>query len=88
MSITREQAYQIAEDTCREYMLGLKVDRVLRWDESPEPCLYLARSVDRNALWIAYIQPFRAAGLVSSTVVAIDGMTGNVVYHGSAHDEG
>ena len=88
--ITREQAIEIADEVRREHMLGRSVTRVNTWEElgTGTPTLYFTGNMTQNSLWIAYIEPLQLFGLQSSTIVAIDRETGEVMYHGSANDEG
>lgn len=88
--ITREQAFEIADEARKEHMLGRSVIKVKSWEElgAGAPRLYSTSSMTRNSLWIAYIEPLQQLGLQSSTIVAIDRETGEVIYHGSANDEG
>lgn len=88
--ISREEAFAIADEVRKERMLGQRVERVLAWHEitNPLPSIYLTGSISRDSLWIAYIEPLQLLGLHSSIIVAIDRETGEVVYQGSAGDEG
>ena len=88
--ITREQAFEIADEVRREHMLGWSVTRVNTWEElgTGTPTLYFTGDMTGRALWIADMEPLNQFMLQSSMIVVIDRETGEVVYHGSANDEG
>lgn len=70
----------------REHGLGKKVSGVFTFDEIPypKPNTYNLALED---CWIAYIEK-ESLGLGSSTIVVIRQDTGQVIYYGSAGDEG
>ncbi|MCK4325742.1 hypothetical protein KAW55_03210 [bacterium] len=86
--VTRKRAFEIAWD----YLLNrpiencVSVGQVLPIDElvRSEPCIY---GYNLDDYWLAYAKrPFK--GLHSSQVLLISKVTGEVVYAGSANDEG
>jgi hypothetical protein len=91
--MNRDEARQKAE----RYLADLRgrgqlsdatgIGRVLRWDE---PGVRLPTIYGRSPFarcWIGYLEmPVR--GLVSSTILIIDDATGDLLYTGSAYDEG
>lgn len=85
--ITRDQARSIAEGEVRAKGFGTGVRGVYLVQELPtrRPNLYLGPPLDR--CWIAYVD---RSGLTvgSSSIVLIDRETGEVLYSGSANDEG
>ncbi|MBS0565779.1 MAG: hypothetical protein JSS59_00005 [Proteobacteria bacterium] len=90
--ISREQATQIAEAEALAHQLGERVDRVVLFDEITwrEPCLpyFFSPAPDLPQCWIAYIEPSGRPSIRASTIVAVHRETGEVVYRGSAGDEG
>ena len=87
--LSREQAREIAEVAVIEHRLGFEIDRVVSLEEvsGRPPCHYLAAgSLDRS--WIAYVKPGLPLRLRSSDVVVIDKESGEIIYAGSAGDEG
>jgi hypothetical protein len=68
---------------------GTKIRDVLRFDELQfrAPSIYGFPPERLRDCWIAYVdRPLR--GLFSSEVILIDAATGEVLYAGSANDEG
>jgi len=56
-------------------------------DRAPKPSLYLTRPVRLEDCWVCYLEP-RPMMLASSEIVVASRETGEVVYAGSANDEG
>lgn len=85
--ISREHAAKIAKAEAISKSLGTDVSEVLALKElkSRPPSLY---GVDLTGCWIAYIHSGRPPGLYSSTIVAVEQSTGQILYAGSANDEG
>ena len=85
--ISREDAAQIALETARANGLGDSLTQVLKLSQvkGRAPLVY---GHDFSASWIAYVDTPDSLCLQSSTIVAIDQETGEVVYFGSAGDEG
>lgn len=87
--ISREQARKIAELSAIKNRLGFEISRVVSLDEIPDrlPSAYLtAGSLDRS--WIAYVEPVLPLSLRSSNVIVVDMASGEIIYAGSANDEG
>jgi hypothetical protein len=84
--IDRDQARHIALSTIKERGLGFGVNAVHRRSEVPRPpCLY--GGPDLEQCWIVYVaRPIR--GLEASTVVLVSMTSGEILYAGSANDEG
>lgn len=92
--VTREQARDIAERFLAEPNerfvdaagIGDVVDRQeLRERGTREPFIYGSHTEDP---WIAYILPKQVLGFRSSEIIMISKATGDIVYSGSASDEG
>ncbi len=83
--ISREQAASIAAETAKALGFGTGVDKVL---ELPEIDRLQVYGHDFANCWVAYIARTDWQGLQASTIVAVDKWTGQVVYTGSAYDEG
>jgi hypothetical protein len=86
---TREEAKSIAEAALAGDASVDGVSQVLSWDEisSRKPTL-LFNTVDWENCWVAYAK-YRDWGVLrSSTIVAIDKVSGRVLYQGGAGDEG
>lgn len=83
--ISREKAASIASETARSLGLGTGVDKVLELPEIDRLHVY---GHDFKDCWVAYITHTDRWMLRASTIVAVDKQTGQVVYTGSAHDEG
>jgi hypothetical protein len=87
--VTRDEALRIAEEFLAHDPRphgGRRVRYVFGIDELPfrEPCLY---AVDVARCWIAYVdRPLR--GLMSSEIVLVAKDSGDIVYSGTANDEG
>ena len=83
--IDREQARRLADDALKA--LGqLPSTDIYLWDEiRRKPSVFAF--ADLTNCWIAYAGS-HYNGLMASTIVAIDKVSGAVVYDGSAHDEG
>jgi hypothetical protein len=90
---SREDARRIATEYLREWVSPwgpAHVREVLTWDEltSARPRPYGAPAAVETA-WICYLdEPQAPLMLRSSTIIAIARDTGEVVYAGSAEDEG
>lgn len=85
--VSREEAATIAEEYLSYHESGSRrIRKVCALDEvSAVPTLY--NGPDLSTCWIAYVAtPMR--GLQSSTIVLVSRHTGDVLYAGSAHDEG
>lgn len=65
---------------------GTRVREVLHVDDGDfrQPALY---NVNLSDAWIAYVDT-PITGLRASTIVCVSGITGRVIYAGSANDEG
>ena len=87
--VTRLDAWRIAEEFLARDPAphsGHQIRDIFGVDELPfrEPTLY---GIDVARCWIAYIdRPVR--GLMSSEIVLVAKDTGEIVYAGSANDEG
>ena len=87
--VTRHEALRIAEEFLARDPVphsGRRIRDVFGVDELPirEPTLY---GIDVARCWIAYIdRPLR--GIMSSEVVLVSKDSGEIVYAGSANDEG
>ena len=86
--LTREQARLIAERVVAERSLGVGVRDVYLASEITwrRPTLYAGPNLDD--CWIAYVDKWSPPGLHSSLIVLISKRTGEVLYAGSANDEG
>jgi hypothetical protein len=95
MPITRDQAFELAQDyvvTHRSEAFApshrvVDVDE-LRRERRREPAMYWVSKVSLEECWLVYCSGSDLPGLFSSTIVAVSKLTGEVVYAGSAHDEG
>ena len=87
MTISREQATEIARLDAIAHGLGTHVEAVLLPDEitSSLPRLY---GVSIENCWVAYIRQPGPLALCASTVVVVDRESGSVRGRGSANDEG
>jgi hypothetical protein len=85
--ISREQATEIAKRDALAYELGFAIREVLLPAEitSARPRLY---NVPLDNVWIAYVEQVGSFAIDSSRIVVIDRRNGDVLYRGSAHDEG
>lgn len=83
--VSREQAASIAAETAKTLGFGTGVDNVL---EHPEIDRLHVYGHDFENCWVAYITRTDWRALQASTIVAVDKWTGQVVYTGSAYDEG
>lgn len=86
-TISRERAAEIAGADALAHGLGVGVRSVvmpheITWRRPLPYGVALGRS------WIAYIAQDAALALRSSTIVVVDRENGDVVYRGTAHDEG
>ena len=82
----KAESYLTALRERGEFPEATGVREILRVDElsARRPPLY---GIRLEQCWIAYLaRPPR--GLFSSTILVIDDATGDLVYSGSAHDEG
>ncbi|MDQ6871216.1 MAG: hypothetical protein M3037_04300 [Gemmatimonadota bacterium] len=85
--VDRESAVRIAEKEIVARGLGTGVRSVLGFDELKVRAPVLYRGPDLRKCWIAYAErPLR--GLFASNIVLIDRESGEVLYSGSANDEG
>jgi hypothetical protein len=85
--VDREEAHRIAEKEIIARGLGTGVQQVCTVDEITwrRPAIY--GGPELSTCWVAYAErPIR--GLFSSDVVLISRVSGEVLYSGSAHDEG
>lgn len=87
--ISMAQAKAIAEAAAMAAQIGFTVNKVCRWHEisGSRPVLYLPQGRVEST-WIAYIRDVGPAGIGPSKIVVVDDKTGEVVYVGSANDEG
>lgn len=87
-NLTREEARAIAERAVADRGLGVGVSGVYLESElsSRRPTLYGGPNLDD--CWIAYVDRGWSTGLRSSLIVLISKRTGEVLYAGSANDEG
>ena len=85
--ILREQAFEIARKDALANGLGRGVQAVMLPEEitSAFPALY---GVSLENCWIAYIEQYGQPAIRSSTIIVLDRESGNVLYRGSANDEG
>ena len=83
--ISREQAASIAAKAAKALGFGIGVAQVLELPEIDRLSVY---GHDFENCWVAYIAPTDRRRLQPSTIVAVDKWTGQVVYTGSAYDEG
>jgi len=67
----------------------VEIRDVLRWEEitSRKPSMYMVRPVSLHDCWICYLEP-KGMMLTSSEIIVVARETGEVVYAGSASDEG
>ena len=85
--VTREQAAAIALADAVAHGVGIGVESVVKLEEiaGRRPRVY---GVDLAGHWIVYLATSRAPNIHSSTIVVVDGSSGEVLYRGSAGDEG
>ena len=85
--ISRTEAEQIARTDAMANGLGSIVQCVLLPEEISfrAPLLYC---INLDNAWVAYIEPIGFFGLCSSTIIVIDRTHGDILYRGSAYDEG
>jgi hypothetical protein len=93
--ITRDQAFELAQDYvvthCSEAFAPSRrvVDLdELRRERGREPAMYWVSKVSLEECWLVYGSTSDRFGLFPSTIIAVSKHTGEVVYAGSAHDEG
>jgi hypothetical protein len=93
--ITRDQAFDLAQDyvvthRSEAFMPSLRVVDLdeLRRERRREPALYWVSKVSLEECWLVYCSGSDRLGLFPSMLVAVSKDTGEVVYAGSAHDEG
>ena len=95
MPITRDQAFDLAQDYvaahCSEAFKPtfrvVDLDE-LRRERRRELAMYWVSKVSLEECWLVYRRWSDRFGLFPSTIVAVSKHTGEVVYAGSAHDEG
>ncbi len=91
--ITREQAAQMAADvlSAKSESGAYDIHHVVRLDEirgrRPIPDYGVDRGIFEDN-WIVYMAPKAFVGLTASTIMVLDQETGQLLYFGSAHDEG
>ena len=85
--ISRAQAREIAERTVSARSLGIGVLEVVSGDELRGRAPSIYGVPDLVGVWIAYVAR-ELVGLRASFVVLVSKSTGEVVYAGSANDEG
>lgn len=85
--ISREQAAEIAEAYAVANRLGFGVLEV-RLPEEIEGRMPFVYSVALDNCWIAYIEPPGPPAVGPSTIVVINRENGQILYGGSAYDEG
>ena len=85
--ISRDQAYEIAKQDALDNELGFNVNGVFLPEEiaSALPVIY---GVPLENCWVAYIKSPEPLGLRSSIIIIVDRESGEVIYRGSANDEG
>jgi hypothetical protein len=95
MLITRDQALDVAQDyavthSFEAFKPTLRVVDLdeLRRERRREPAMYWVSKVSLEECWLVYCRGSDRFGLFPSTIVAVSKHTGEVVYAGSAHDEG
>lgn len=95
MPITRDQAFALVQDyvvihSSEAFKPSLRVVDLdeLRRERRREPALYWVSKVSLEECWLVYCRGSDRFGLFPSTIVAVSKHTGEVVYAGSAHDEG
>jgi hypothetical protein len=95
MPIARDRALEVAQDyvvtQCSEAFTpsGRVVDLdELRRERRREPAMYWVSRVSLEECWLVYCSGSDLPCLSSSKIVAVSKHTGEVVYAGSAHDEG
>lgn len=95
MPITRDQAFALAQYYVVTHRSGafkpsLRVVDLdeLRRERQREPALYWVSKVSLEECWLVYCGGLDRFGLFPSTIVAVSKHTGEVVYAGSARDEG
>jgi hypothetical protein len=93
--ITRDQAFALAQDyvvthSSKAFKPTLRVVDLdeLRRERWREPAMYWVSKVSLEECWLVYCGRSDRFGLFPSTMVAVSKHTGEVVYAGSAHDEG
>jgi hypothetical protein len=90
--VSREQAAEIAADALHFVAEGTAydIDSVVTVEEvtGRPPVAYIASNESIVDCWIIYLKPKRIAGLCPSTIALVSKATGNIVYLGSAGDEG
>jgi hypothetical protein len=92
LTISREQAFQIATDNLhwrKDEAVRYSVYEVVAWDEITcrRPSAYNVAEESWRTGWIAYLDDGSVA-IRSSVVMLIDKSTGRLVYFGTANDEG
>ncbi len=85
--IDRQQAHHIASREITNRGLGTGVSSLYAPGELVPRAPNLYYGPDLNAAWVAYVER-PLLGLRSSTIVVISSETGEVLYAGSANDEG
>jgi hypothetical protein len=85
--ISRDEAAKIAANEAVSLGIGVEIGRVVAASEMMfvAPKVY---GVDLSACWIAYVMPLDNFRIAPSLIIAVDRSTGEVVYSGSANDEG
>ena len=90
--ITRESAKFIVEDYLRNSQSsGARIKHVYDMHEInfQKPRIYSELPINLEHCWIVYLEsPNQPACISSSFIVVISKETGDVIYHGSAGDEG
>lgn len=83
--ISRDKAAQIATSFAIDHGLGTRVyDVRLMTEIEHSPAPY---SCSLENCWIAYVEHIGPPMLCSSTIIAIDKESGQVIYSGAANDE-
>ena len=87
--MTRDEARRIASDYLRQRGRDVGIRHVLLWDEITfrKPAPYFSGSVRPEDCWVCYLES-QGWMLASSEIVLVARETGEVVYAGSASDEG
>ena len=87
--MTRDEARQIASDYLRQRGRDVRIRHVLLWDEITvrKPAPYFTSPVRPEDCWVCYLES-QVMMLASSEIVLVTRDTGEVVYAGSASDEG
>jgi hypothetical protein len=90
--VTREEAAKITEQFLKESAwAGFSVGHVYSWNEIKDRRFspWFTRPIQLDRCWIVYLDtPCCGTVIMSSEIVIVSKKTGEVLYRGSANDEG